>query len=135
MRRRNLDWEKIRRSVEASAASNPGLIGPFLPPAPSPEWHRYILCRPFPERLNFRSVEVVLEIANTSFGWWVFQARKLTPPDSEPFSLCTNSFSRGHLERDLFQNGFFHQEGSAPARMMDCLVRLGYAHVMPAPSK
>lgn len=130
---RKLNWEEIRLKVVESAAQDPRWIGPHLPPTPSPAWRTFVFDWPYPEKLYFRGVVVVLETAYLHGNWRRLHAKKLTPEGDggEILPIFTEPHGRQRLEESLYRIGFAIQDGSPAARVMDCLVRLRFAHVRP----
>lgn len=92
-------------------------------------WHRYILERNFPERLEFRNTEVAIEIVLMTDGEdrpeWHLQLRRLD--SGSRLRLASEYFHRATLERTIHEKGFDLEDGSPGNRILEQLVSLGRA--------
>jgi len=95
-------------------------------------WARYKLARNYPRILFYRNAQVELEIVSKEGlhrEVWLLQARKREIGGTS-LELASTIYGRDYLDVVLHQDGFTIKEGTPAARMMDHLVRAGWAELM-----
>jgi hypothetical protein len=92
------------------------------------EW-RYALRRGFPQLIRFRDEKTIaLEIVRSKDSYvyqWELRARRLD--GGSPVHLCGSCYSRSHLEKVMFSEGFGVERHSSAERFMRALERAGHA--------
>jgi len=93
------------------------------------EWC-YALRRGFPPLIRFRGGELIaLEIVRAPDSYlyeWELRARRVGTGGAA-VHLCGSPYSRSHLEKVMFSEGFAVERNSPAERLMVTLVRAGHA--------
>ena len=85
----------------------------------------YQLAKNFPRELKYANAVCKLELVRGDMeGKWVFRARKSVPPTY--CEIISSRFGARALQTTL-RNGFLVQEGTPAAKLLDRLVKDGFA--------
>ena len=93
-----------------------------------PFHNRYVLRRDFPRRLIYRNAVIQLEIVKQSLGHdaeWILRAKKMVAPDF--CVLATSRLGKFGFDTTIFNEGFVLDDQSPAGKIMERLVREGYA--------
>jgi hypothetical protein len=93
-----------------------------------PSCSRYVLRRDFPRRLVYRQAALALEVVKQPLGRdaaWILPAKKVVRP--ETCVIATSRYGRFGFDAMMFQEGLVLENGTAAARIMERLVRDGFA--------
>ena len=91
-----------------------------------PWYSEYHVRKDFPRRLRYRGATCYLELVRSAQidSEWVFRVRKV--PDQSLCEIASSRLGRYGLETDM-QQGLIVEEGTPAAKILDRLVREGFA--------